>query len=359
MTKSKPQLVFGILSLCVMTMSLTACGGVQTYSWPGLTVSGQTAFLAYNQTITAINVETGQLVWKFPDPVDNTMMFYSNPLFDTRGNLSIGTYEGVIVQLAPQTGTLLWKKETGKTKIYSPVLELKDSLVVSSEDGNLHFVNPSDGSIRRSIDIGKSTWGKMATDGTKIYIATLEHWVFALDAATGQTAWSYNAGTSVAGGVTLADGKLLMGTFGSRVIALDAATGALLWETPADNWVWSAPIVDGGTAFFADLAGIVRAVSLADGKKIWSVSVGKPVTSQLVFSDGVLFVGTDGGKVHALSSSDGSKKWEATAIDPGGVHGTMVAAGDRLLVTLTGGTTQLEALSIKDGSILWKFEGVK
>jgi len=346
-----------LVSLVSAGLLLTACGGTVTHSWPGLAVRGDTAFFAYNGNIAAIQVGNGQQLWKYPDAADTTLMFYSNPWVDSQGRLTAGSYFGPVVQLDSATGRLLWKFDGNKGKIFGPLLEDQQNLIASSEDGKLYFLNSTDGSVRRSIVLGKASWGSMAGDGKRIYLATMEHEVFALDEASGTTVWSYDAGTSIAGGLTLAGNSLLMGTFGGNVIALDATTGGLLWKTPASGWVWSAPVVVGDQAFFADLAGTVRALSLADGKILWSVALGKPVTMQLVSSEGVVFVGSDDGKVRALSLADGAQKWEATL--EGGAHGTMALAGDRLLVTVAGGPSPLVALSVGNGSILWKFEGVK
>jgi outer membrane protein assembly factor BamB len=343
--------------LVALGVLLSACGGVQNYSWPGLTVAGETAYFAYSQHIAAINVRDGQQIWKYPNEVDSTLMFYGNPWIDAQGNLMAGSYYGSIVALHADSGQLLWKYTGAKTKIFSPLLETPEGVIASSEDGKLHFLNAEDGTLKQEINLGQSSWGPMAADAQRIYIGTLGHWVFALDAKTGAKIWGYDAGTSIADGVTLAGDKLLVGTFSNSVLALDAATGALLWKADADGWVWGAPTVDGNVAYFADLAGSVRSVSLADGKIIWRTTLGKPITTKIVLSGGKLFIGSDDNKVRALSLSDGAQKWEVTLEAP--VHGTMAVAGDRLLVTLSGGTYPLAALSLENGSLLWKFEGVK
>jgi eukaryotic-like serine/threonine-protein kinase len=347
-----------ILLLGVLAVGLSGCGGTQTYSWPGLAVSGETAFLAFNQYIAAINIKDGTQIWKYPEAADSTLMFYSNPWMDSKGNLAAGSYNGSVVFLNAQTGKLIWKFDGGKTKIYGPVLETSDSLIISSEDGNLHFLNPADGTPQRTIKMGGSSWGMMAADAQRIYIATLEHWVYALNASTGASLWSYDTGTSIAGGVTLAGDKLLVGTFGKTVVVLEAATGKELKQLDADGWVWGAPTVNGDVAYYADLAGSVRAVSLADWKDIWPpIKLGKPITTKIVLYQDMLLVGTDDGKVYALSTTDGTQKWVATF--EVGVHGAMVISGDRLLVTLGSGTSPLAAVSLVNGSIIWKFEGVK
>jgi eukaryotic-like serine/threonine-protein kinase len=355
-----------VVLLATLALGLSACGGPTTYSWPGLAVSGETVFLAYNQHIAAVNVNNGTQIWKYPGEPDSKLMFYSNPWIDGQGNLAAGSYYGSVVYLKAQTGELIWKYEGGNTKIYAPVLETDNKLIASSEDGNLHFINPADGSLIRKISIGQSSWGAMAADARTIYVATLEHFVYAFNIVTGEKQWQYDAGTSIAGGVTLAGDKLLVGTFGKQVVELDAATGAEIRKIDADGWVWGAPVVDSGVMYFADLAGVVRAVSLEDGKELWRVAPGKtltdttpgkPITNALLVNNGRVILGSDDGKVRALSASTGSQLWEASF--EGGVHGAMAILGDKLLVTLASGSYPLVALSLDNGALVWKFEGVK
>ena len=72
-----------------------------------------------------------------------------------------------------------------------------------------------------------------------MYITTPYNHVFAIDARSGQQLWHYEhkLGTTIFccgpnnRGVALADDKVYMATLDAMLIALDKKTGALVWET--------------------------------------------------------------------------------------------------------------------------------
>src|SRR5574341_2699026 len=70
----KSKHFFILFTLLFLSLSLSACaGGAATAasSWPGLTVDGETAYLAYNQHVYAINVADGKEKWRFPPEASN------------------------------------------------------------------------------------------------------------------------------------------------------------------------------------------------------------------------------------------------------------------------------------------------
>ncbi|HEY2654323.1 MAG TPA: PQQ-binding-like beta-propeller repeat protein [Solirubrobacteraceae bacterium] len=132
----------------------------------------------------------------------------------------------------------------------------------------------------------------VVVDGT-MYITTSADEVEALDAATGAVKWTYtpkvNFGLAVAGGgggvptnrgVNVANGKVYLATFDDRLVALDQATGKFLWQTQIANpnqgfSETSQPTVFGNTAFVgaaegdAGLRGFVAAYDATTGTQKW------------------------------------------------------------------------------------------
>jgi sulfocyanin len=139
-----------------------------------------------------------------------------------------------------------------------------------------------------------TTWENypIVVNGT-MYITTSADQVEALDAATGTVKWTYkptvNFTLAVAGGgggvpenrgVTVANGKVYLATFDDRLVALDQATGARLWQTQIANpnegySETSQPTVYGNTAYVggaegdAGIRGFVAAYDASTGKQKW------------------------------------------------------------------------------------------
>jgi outer membrane protein assembly factor BamB len=241
--------------------ALTACaGGTANQSWAGLAVKGDMAYLAHNMFVSAVHLDSGQMAWQYPEEGDRATLFYSDPLIDSGGDLVVGAYNGSVVKLDSATGTLKWKTEGDGEKIIAPIAEGPDgAYYVSSESGDLFVLDPDTGSERSRIKLGATSWGPMAVNGTRIYVATIEHKVFAVNCETAAVDWTVDLGASVAGGINLVDGKLVVGTFADTVVALDPQTGGKLWESKTDGWVWHAPAENGGTLFATDLGGVLHA----------------------------------------------------------------------------------------------------
>ena len=343
----------GVLAL--VAMMLAACSAsASNESWPGLALKGDLGYLAHNHFVSAVNLATGQKAWQYPDKSDTKLLFYGDPLLDSKGDLVAATYNGSVFKLDPATGALKWKHDGDGSKILAPLVEGPDgSYYASSDSGDLLIFDPATGALKSKIHLGKAVaWGAMAADAQRLYIATIEHKVYAVDFQSGQTDWLIDTGGSIAGGVTLAGATLYVGTFTGEVIALDAQTGNTLWKTKADGWVWQAPVAS-DSIFATDLSGTLRALAPADGAPEWSKNLGAPLQSAPAVDNGVVFIGTTGGTVRAYSAADGTQKWEQTLT--GGVFGTLRVFGGKLLITVNGSKYQLAELAPETGSIVWTY----
>ena len=113
--------------------------------------------------------------------------------------------------------------------------------------------------------------------------------VFALDAATGRELWRYSAvGTSEMRvccgpnnrGVAVSNGRVFVATLDARVIALDAKTGTVAWDTRAAEGARGysftmAPLVADGKVIVGvaggefEIRGFVDAYDERTGKRVW------------------------------------------------------------------------------------------
>jgi outer membrane protein assembly factor BamB len=346
-----------LAAFAALSGMLSACaGGGPNQSWAGLAFDGDLAYLAHNSFITAIHLSSGQKAWQYPEKADSKVLYYADPLIDSNGDLVAGAYNGSVVKLDSATGTVKWVLEGDGEKIVAPVAEgPSGAYYASSESGDLLVIDPASGAIQRRIPLGKTTsWGPMAVNDERIYVATIEHKVLAVDAGEGTIAWTVDLGASIAGGVNLVDGKLVVGTFADKIIALSAENGETLWEADADGWVWQAPVIADGTIFATDLGGVLRALGLEDGAMVWRADLTDPIQAGPAVEGDTIYVGNASGKVRAYSTADGIQIWEQTI--EGGIYGRLRVADGRLLAVVNGGKYLLAALSPDSGSILWTFD---
>jgi outer membrane protein assembly factor BamB len=346
--------VVGLLLWTALPLLLAGCMASPNQSWAGLTVMGDHVILAHNRYISSIDLDSGQQAWKYPETSDSKTLFYSNPLVTSDGDLVAGAYNGVVVKLDSAGGAEKWKLEGDGAKIIAPLMEVPGGeFIASSDNGNLLVIG-ADGSLQQQVDLGRAvSWGPIAADSKRIYIATIDHMLIALDISTFEKEWSVDLKYSISGGVILSGGKLIMGTFGNKVVAIDPESGNKLWEASAGGWVWEAPAVDADSVYASDLKGTLQALSLQDGSPRWSRQLGSPIQAAPVVAGGMVFVGTKDGKVQAFSAADGTPKWQQTL--EGGVFGTLCATGDKLLLPVKGSAYQLAALWTESGAFAWTY----
>ena len=135
---------------------------------------------------------------------------------------------------------------------------------------------------------------------------------------------------------TVADGRLYTGSWDGMVYALDAASGCSYWTFKADSGVRTAIATVNGIGVFGDFRANVYAVDLATGKQVWKTKIeshseARITASPLVWQDRVyvpvasLEEGaaedpkyeccTFRGSLVALKLSDGSEVWKTYTID--------------------------------------------
>jgi outer membrane protein assembly factor BamB len=179
-------------------------------------------------------------------------------------------------------------------------------------------------------------------------------WLYALNAATGQTEWSAVVG-STPNYVTLAyDGRDIFAfTPGGSLTAYRASTGHELWaDQLSDNAAWDAPptaydgVVYVGTS---GVGGIVYAVSEADGRIRWAQPVMNGDQSSPAVDDSGVYVSYDGQQDYRFRLS-GKLVWHYAPSGEGGggstpaLHeGSVYARGDptfdsSVILSATSGT---------------------
>jgi outer membrane protein assembly factor BamB len=85
----------------------------------------------------------------------------------------------------------------------------------------------------------------------RVYVPHGDARLYALDAATGEQAWSFWAWNHLPAQPSVGDGAVYVGCEDSFVYALDPATGERLWEFSTQRYVESAPSVVDGHLFVA------------------------------------------------------------------------------------------------------------
>ena len=204
--------------------------------------------------------------------------------------------------------------------------------------------------------------------GGRLFVASQRGEVWALDAATGCTHWSYAAQSSVRTAMTvghLPDGRhgLYLGDYNANVYALDAATGAELWRRDLDTHegarITGAPVLHDGRLYVpvssleevlaADpeyacctFRGSLAALDAATGDLIWQTyTIPEPPAPRGRNPDGAFLMGPSGAAI-----------WSAPTIDE--ARGLVYAAtGNAYTEPAPATSDAILAVDMETGTVRW------
>jgi outer membrane protein assembly factor BamB len=355
--------------LLILSGVLSACaGGTGTnISWPGLTVdeSNQVAFVAQGSQVYAIDVENGSAKWLFPEKADRKMSFYAAPALLGEDQVIVGGYDKVLYNIDRQNGQVNWSFPDA-TNLYVAGPLVTDQVIFAPNSSNTLYALGIDGKKLWSFEAEHSLWSTPAFDGKLVYLPSMDHHVYALDAQSGSQVWmSEDLGGAIAGDPTLDEaGILYVGTFNNELVALDTRNnGEVIWRAPAEGWVWSGPALDGGKLYFGDLSGYFYVVNAADGSlidklepaaksnQLFSSNPQGIINKPLIFKDKVYFTSEDG-NLYEYDPASGAK--HSIWVNPysGKLYAGPESAGDLILVAIQGGKKVLAALD-ENGKQAW------
>ncbi len=170
--------------------------------------------------------------------------------------------------------SLQWKYLTDGRIVFPPVA-MGDKIFVASEDNHVYALDQTSGARAWDFEVPEKMWGETLAAGEGIvYIASLGGALYALDAGSGARLWKYEIGVNTVEHPVVKDGKLYVYTvyhwFGAgsdkdgkaKLIVLDAASGEFQWEFESDNFNLAPPYVDDDTIY---LGGIFKGPSIWQG----------------------------------------------------------------------------------------------
>ncbi len=367
-TSMKPKSIFFVLVIVLAAVLLSGCSGQGlNNSWPGLASDGEIAYLASGQYLYAIRLNDGREIWRYPAKSSNSLQFIAQPVIAPDGTIVIGSAgsDHRLVALDPsslsgdtvKTPAEKWIFSEAKSSWIAGALILDDKVFAPNSDGTLYVLDLQDGlstkSALQKIELGGALWAQPSTDGNLVYVASVDHYLYAIDPETYEFAWPAIDLGGAAPGTPLVgpDGNLYIGSFASEVVKVDPATGKDTLLTSTQGWVWGGPVTDGQNIYFGDLEGNLFAVDAASGNQSWSIQPDGPVVGSPLLTNDVIVFATESGSVYAVDT-DGKIVWQREV--GGQIYTPPVTGVDRIIVA----PLQAEfALAVLDtsGNQVWTF----
>lgn len=154
-----------------------------------------------------------------------------------------------------------------------------------------------------------------ASDGERVYAASRDGDVLAIDPATGRILWRVRTKAMLAGGPGAGAGHVALGTTNGEVILLDAQSGERKWQVPVGGEVLAAPALSPEVVVVRTVAGVMLGLAVADGRQLWREDQQIPRltlrgTGAPVIVDSTAVCGFDNGRVVAVDLRNGDILWD-------------------------------------------------
>ena len=275
-------------------------------------------------TVVRLNASDGGLRWE-TRLLTSTLFsgITSSPkvAFD---RVLIGTFNesggpGEVVSLWASNGTVVWRHPTGSVHYSSAAYQdgvayvgimgtyNTTSQVTFDPPHGVLALDASTGAEKWFFETGGSVAASPAIAGSRLIAPSKDGNVYAIDRATGTLAWKVGVDAGVSSPAVVGDSVIVGGgSFGTtgRVVALDAATGNTRWSYIPNGPVQASVTYADGKAFFATNTahGSIYALNATTGAPVWSFepSPSEYLLGSPVVADGMVFAPSDNGHVYAL-----------------------------------------------------------
>lgn len=207
-----------------------------------------------------------------------------------------------------------------------------------------------------------------AGDGNRIYAASRDGNVVALDAQSGKAAWRYELDMELSAGPGVGEGLVVVGAANGYLVALDADSGEELWRANITGETLARPVIEDDTVLVLTIDNRLRALSAFDGSSRWILEQSTPdltmrgSASPVVVGSSVI-AGFDNGRLVAVNIESGDRVWESLLSPPTGrsdlerlsdIDGLISAVGQD--VYASGYQGNLAAIAAESGQVLWSRE---
>ena len=197
-------------------------------------------------------------------------------------------------------------------------------LLVGTDAGVLHAIG-EDGAVRWKYDAGGAIRSEPAVIAGHVYVSSDAGFTARLE-ANGHEVWRVKTDEVTAPRLPPTDEKTRWDRYGSGLVAdgsrlyfasrdknlyaLDIKTGATLWKYAASDIMTATPALYRDLVLIADYAGKVQAISAADGKLRWTYDAKLAVPGDLVVDRDQVLVGSRSYDLIALDAATGRERWK-------------------------------------------------
>lgn len=352
-----------MIPLIVIFLGLLVSGcrgtGAVAAGWPGITVQGNTAYVAYNQAIYGVDLTAdGNQLASYPAEAIRGATYFHAPVILDVNTMLIGAYNNNMYTINLENGSSAEFFTEAKNRWVGAPLLVGDVIYAPNSNGTVYALS-LDGEILWEFETDAAIWATPVYADGRLYVASQDHHLFAVNADTGDKIWDTDLGASAVNSPALADdGTLYVGTFGGEVFAIDSDSGSIVWRLNTEDWIWGSPVIGAdGMLYVTDLSANLYAIDTTSETIVWQkmVDTGSSITGSALLYNDALFVVTRSGVI-ASYDLQGERLWKEQLGEEGGeFYGTPVVAEDGTILVSAVGASSIVYAYNTNLEPLWQF----
>ncbi|GIW78747.1 MAG: hypothetical protein KatS3mg105_0554 [Gemmatales bacterium] len=295
---------------------------------------------SYDQNLYAIDLQTGNLKWKYQaGPIKAAPGVYKGLVFvgdmdggfhcldartgkkkwtfKTGGEITagpnfvddavlVGCYADETLYKLSLDGKVLWKFKTEGPVNGSPAVVGKQTFVAGC-DSVLRILDIEKGKEQAKVDLDGPAGASAAIAGQHLYVGTMNNEFLAVDWKNAKIEWRYRAARNARefyASAALSEDLVVVGCRDKRVHAIDRKTGKPVWNFQTKGRVDSSPVLAGGRIYVGSLDGHLYVLDLRKGNLIAQFKLGDAISASPAVAAGRLVIGTEDGVVFCLGAKN-------------------------------------------------------
>jgi outer membrane protein assembly factor BamB len=221
-------------------------------------------------SMNAINASTGAVVWRHP------IGALTAPALIHQGWV-ITIAAGEITARRAADGTVVWKQPHGAQRL-RPTIE-GDTLYLPLADGTVAALNLTTGVKKWEYQLRGPS--EIAALGKRVYVGSEDKYFYCLDADNGRMAWRKHVGAAVIGRPAIDAHRVYLASIDNQIRALDRVDGAVEWQDGLSFRPSAGPILFGTAVVVPGAVMALETFDTATGKAGRAITFPAPLASPL------------------------------------------------------------------------------
>lgn len=292
-------------------------------------------FTLYGFNIVDQRAVSGE--WQVPDLVNDR---YVGEALQVEGIAYVPSANFSVLAVDIETGQELWRFNTKEGAVWGQPTYHEGITYITSLDRHVYALDAESGELiwSRNLDGAISAKAIVNPDANLIYVPSFDNKLHALDLADGEEEWVAEATNWIWNAPAFVDDRLYYADSNGEVFAVSAVTGGPVWQTGihgmnvVEGVVYNDPV---------EIKGAVQASPVHANDKVYIASVGNEESEE--------------GLLVALSAETGEEVWQQTTPSP--LFSTPVVVGEVIVVGLQGEENGelLIAYDLESGTEAWTY----